>query len=80
MQVHVERCFQIRKEERWLEMRGKIREEVERKNKPILLLLSSHNFGSEITDFSNICEFSLLYKRDKKNIFNFIFKRISDQY
>ena len=27
-----ERCFQIRKEERWLEMRRKIREEVERKN------------------------------------------------
>ena len=26
-----ERCFQIRKEERWLEMRRKIREEVERK-------------------------------------------------
>ena len=26
-----ERCFQIRKEERWLEMRTKIREEVERK-------------------------------------------------
>ena len=49
-----ERCFQIRKEERWLEMRRKIRGEVERKNKPKLLLLSSHNFGSEITDFSNI--------------------------
>ena len=28
-----ERCFQIRKEERWLEMRRKIREEVERKKK-----------------------------------------------
>ena len=26
-----ERCFQIRKEERWLEMRRRIREEVERK-------------------------------------------------
>ena len=26
-----ERCFQIRKEERWLEMRRKIREEAERK-------------------------------------------------
>ena len=26
-----ERCFKIRKEERWLEMRGKIREEAERK-------------------------------------------------
>ena len=26
-----ERCFQIRKEERWLEMRRKIREEVEKK-------------------------------------------------
>ena len=26
-----ERCFKIRKEERWLEMRRKIREEVERK-------------------------------------------------
>ena len=26
-----ERCFQIRKEERWLEMRRKIREEVKRK-------------------------------------------------
>ena len=26
-----ERCFQVRKEERWLEMRRKIREEVERK-------------------------------------------------
>ena len=26
-----ERCFQIRKEERWLEMRRKVREEVERK-------------------------------------------------
>ena len=26
-----ERCFQIRKEERWLEMRRKIREETERK-------------------------------------------------
>ena len=28
-----ERCFQIRKEERWLEMRRKIREEAERKKK-----------------------------------------------
>ena len=33
-----ERCFQIRKEERWLEMRRKIREEVEGRRKPKLLL------------------------------------------
>ena len=30
-QIIHERCFQIREEERWLEMRRKIREEVERK-------------------------------------------------
>ena len=38
-----ERCFQIRKEERWLEMRRKIREEAERKKEVI-----------EITDLSTI--------------------------
>ena len=33
-----ERCFQIRKEERWLEVRRKIREEVERKKEAKIIL------------------------------------------
>ena len=32
-----ERCFQIRKEERWLEIRRKIREEVERKKEAYVI-------------------------------------------